>query len=107
MTQNDLTDLVVGACQVDTSAAAFLYQQGNIASLVDNGLGDFTLNLAPPADGLEHQYDLTALGVSGDATGAVELVNDNSVRVRMVTASTGAAADIDFQLVIRKIRRVG
>ena len=110
MTANDLTDLVVGSCQVDASAAVYFYQMGNIGALTDNAAGDFTIALAPSADVLEHQYSVQLLGADGDVKSAIELVDDVSVRVRTfaggVAGATGILADIDFQLTIRKIRRV-
>ena len=106
MTQNDLTDLVVGACQVDASAATYFYQMGNIGALTDNGAGDFSIALDPAADSLEHQYDLTLISADPDVTGCIEFTSDTQIEVHTATANTGVDADIDFQLVIRKIRRV-
>lgn len=101
--------VTLGQAVIDgTGAAAIESQSGIFASLVDNGAGDYTLNL----DGeIRLRVDDTIFVTQDRGAGdtnthadAVERVSASQLRVRL-SAIGGAGTDGRFQITICRVRR--
>ena len=74
----------------------------NVASVTDNGAGDYTINFSSPLSSSNYAPLITVAGfdpnrngaVAGDASNVPLLKTVNSLRIRTGIASTGTLADL-------------
>jgi len=74
----------------------------NVASVTDNGTGDYTINFSSPLSSSNYAPLITVAGVdpnrngvvAGDASNVPLLKTVNSLRIRTGIASTGTSADL-------------